>query len=67
MKAYTSKMNIVVFLTITMALSVLTAVSKVAVTPEQPVKLFPLRDIRLLESPFSEKALILPEHVLLHL
>ncbi|MBN1127114.1 MAG: hypothetical protein JXA82_19080, partial [Sedimentisphaerales bacterium] len=28
--------------------------SKVVVTPEQPVQLFPLRDVRLLESPFSE-------------
>ncbi len=66
MKAYTSKMNIAVFLTVTMALSVLTAVSKVTVTPEQPVKLFPLRDIRLLESPFSEAVKANRQYLLAH-
>lgn len=66
MKAYTSKMNIAVFLTVTMALSVFAAVSKVAVTPEQPVKLFPLRDIRLLESPFSEAVKTNRQYLLAH-
>jgi DUF1680 family protein len=66
MKACTSKMNIAVFLTVTMALSVLTAFSKVAVTPEQPVKLFPLRDIRLLESPFSEAVKANRQYLLAH-
>jgi len=66
MKAYISKMNIAVFLTVTMALSVLTAVSKVAVRPEQPVKLFPLRDIRLLESPFSEAVKANRQYLLAH-
>jgi DUF1680 family protein len=66
MKACTSKMNLAVFLAVTMALSVLTAVSKVAVTPEQPVKLFPLRDIRLLESPFSEAVKANRQYLLAH-
>ena len=66
MKAYISKMNIAVFLTVTMALSVSAGVSKVAVTPEQPVKLFPLRDIRLIESPFSEAVKANRQYLLAH-
>jgi len=66
MKVYTSKMNIAVFLTVTMAVSIFAAVSKVAVTPEQPVKLFPLRDIRLLESPFSEAVKANHQYLLAH-
>jgi len=66
MKAYTSKINIAVFLTVTMAVSVFAADSKVAVTSEQPVKLFPLRDIRLLESPFSEAVKINRQYLLAH-
>jgi DUF1680 family protein len=53
-KAHTSKMNIAVFLTVAMALSASAAASKCAATPEQAVRLFPLKDVRLLESPFSE-------------
>ncbi len=66
MKAYTSKMSIAVFLTVTIDLSVFAAVSKVAVTPEQPVRLFPLRDIRLLESPFSKAVKANRQYLLAH-
>jgi len=66
MKAYTSKMNIAVYLIVAMALSVSTVASKVAVTPEQPVKLFPLRDVRLLESPFSEAVKANRQYLLAH-
>lgn len=65
-KTYTSKLNLAVFLTITMAVSVFTADSKVAVTSEQPIKLFPLRDIRLLESPFSDAVKINRQYLLAH-
>jgi len=66
MKAYTSKMKMMVFLTFTMAVSVFAANSNVAVTSEQPVKFFPLRDIRLLESPFSEAVKINRQYLLAH-
>ena len=66
MKAYSSKMSAAVFLTVTMALSVFAAVSEVAVTPEQPVRLFPLRDIRLLKSPFSEAVKANRQYLLAH-
>jgi len=66
MKTHTSKMNMAVFLMLTMALSVFAAASKVAVTPEQPATLFPLRDIRLLESPFSEAVKANSQYLLVH-
>jgi len=66
MKAYTSKMNMAVFLTVALALSASAAASKVAVTPEQPVQLFPLTDVRLLESPFSEAVKANRQYLLAH-
>jgi DUF1680 family protein len=66
MKACASKINMAVFVNIMIALSVFAAASKVAVTPEQPVKLFPLRDVRLLESPFSEAVKANRQYLLAH-
>jgi DUF1680 family protein len=66
MKAYTSIMNIAVSLTFTMAVPIFAAGSRVAVTSEQPVKFFPLIDIRLLEGLFSEAVKINRQYLLAH-
>jgi hypothetical protein len=66
MKACTSKINIAVFMNITIALSVFAAASKVAAAPERPVKPFPLKNVRLLESPFSEAVKINHQYLLAH-
>lgn len=65
-KAYTSKMNIAVLLTAAMALSASAAASKVAATSEQSVRLFPLKDVRLFESPFSEAVKANRRYLLAH-
>lgn len=66
MKAYTSKVNMAVFMTFTIALTVFAAPSKVEVMPEQPVQFFPLKDVRLLESPFSQAVKINCQYLLAH-
>jgi len=65
-KAYTSNMNIAVFLTVATALSASVAASKSVATPEQPVRLFPLKDVRLLESPFAEAVRANRRYLLAH-
>ena len=42
------------------------AVPTVAVVPEQPVKLFPLSQVRLLDSPFQEAAKANRKYLLAH-
>ncbi|MCF7974783.1 MAG: glycoside hydrolase family 127 protein [Phycisphaerae bacterium] len=42
------------------------AAAQVAVTPEQPAWLFPLKDVRLLESPFSRAVKINRQYLLAH-
>ncbi|MBE0538046.1 MAG: glycoside hydrolase family 127 protein [Phycisphaerae bacterium] len=49
-----------------MALSVCAAASRIAVVPEQPVELFPLRNVRLLDGPFSEAVKINRQYLLAH-
>ncbi len=66
MKTYIAKMNMAIFLTVAMVHSVSAAASKIAVRPEQPVKLFPLEDVRLLKSPFSEAVKVNREYLLAH-
>jgi len=66
MKTYVPKIDVAVFLTVTMAVNLFAAASRITVTPEQPVKFVPLRNIRLLESPFSEAVEINRQYLLAH-
>ncbi|MBM4024056.1 MAG: hypothetical protein FJ280_01435 [Planctomycetes bacterium] len=66
MRTYIAKMNMAIFLTVAMVPSASAAASKIAVRPEQPVKLFPLENVRLLESPFSEAVKANRQYLLTH-
>ncbi len=66
MNAYSSKVNMAVFMAVATALSVSAAAPKLSVAPEQPATLFPLTDVRLLESPFSKAAAANREYLLAH-
>ncbi len=66
LKANNSTMNMAVIVTLTMVFPLSATASKIAVTPEQAVTFFPLKDIRLLESPFSEAVKINRQYLLAH-
>jgi len=66
MKTHTAKMNMAIFLTVVLVLSLCAGASPGAVRPEQPVKLFPLEDVRLRESLFSEAVKVNRQYLLAH-
>jgi len=61
-----SKATLVVPLAVVMVSSTFAASAPFAVSPEQPVELFPLEDVRLLEGPFLEAVKANREYLLAH-
>ncbi len=61
-----SKATLVVPLAVVMVSSTFAASAPFAVSPEQPVELFPLEDVRLLEGPFLEAVKTNREYLLAH-
>lgn len=65
-KADTPRVPAATFLTIIMAFSIFASASEVAVKPDQPVELFPLRNVQLLDSPFAQAVKINRQYLLAH-